>query len=86
MYEAAAAYFEATGKTSLLDIAEKNASLLLSVFGKDNLLSYPFHPEIELPCGMVRINQHFTTLPRHSEPKRPPILKIKNHQKLNSKV
>lgn len=55
MYEAAAAYFEATGKTSLLDIAEKNASLLLSVFGKDNLLSYPFHPEIEL--ALVKLYQ-----------------------------
>lgn len=48
MYEAAVAYYEATGKTSLLNVAEKNARLLLSVYGKDKLVSYPFHPEIEL--------------------------------------
>ncbi|MBE0673784.1 MAG: glycoside hydrolase family 127 protein [Bacteroidales bacterium] len=48
LYEAAVAYYGATGKTSLLDIAEKNARLLLTVFGTDKLIAYPFHPEIEL--------------------------------------
>ncbi len=48
LYEAAVAYYEATGKTSLLEVAEKNAQLLISVFGPDKLISYPFHPEIEL--------------------------------------
>ena len=48
LYEAAAAYYKATGKTSLLEVAEKNARLLLSVFGPDKLETYPFHAEIEL--------------------------------------
>ena len=48
MYEAAAAHYLATGKTSFLDIAEKNAQLILSVFGPDKLQCYPSHPEIEL--------------------------------------
>ncbi len=48
MYEAAVAHYEATGKKDLLDVAEKHAQLLLSVFGPDKLTTYPFHPEIEL--------------------------------------
>lgn len=48
LYEAASAYYKATGKTSLLEVAEKNARLLLSVFGPGKLEVYPFHPEIEL--------------------------------------
>lgn len=48
LYEAAVAHYQATGKTSLIEIAEKNATMLLSVFGHDKLKSYPFHPEIEL--------------------------------------
>ncbi len=48
MFEAAVAHYEATGKKDMLDMAEKNAQLLLSVFGPDKLVAYPFHPEIEL--------------------------------------
>lgn len=48
MYEAAVAHYRATGKTELLEVAEKNAKLLLSVFGPDKLVTYPFHPEVEL--------------------------------------
>tara|TARA_B110000037_G_scaffold43529_1_gene53562 strand:+ start:4882 stop:7266 length:2385 start_codon:yes stop_codon:yes gene_type:complete len=47
-YEAAVAYYEATGKKKLLDIAEENAEFLLTVFGPDKLAGYPYHPEIEL--------------------------------------
>ncbi len=48
MYEAAVAHYQATGKTDMLEVAEKNAELLLSVFGPGKLVSYPFHPEVEL--------------------------------------
>lgn len=48
MYEAAVAHYQATGKTDMLDVAEKNAELLLSVFGPDKLITYPFHPEVEM--------------------------------------
>ena len=55
LYEAAAAYYKATGKTSLLEVAEKNARLLLSVFGPGKLETYPFHAEIEL--ALVKLFQ-----------------------------
>ncbi len=48
LYEAAVEYYFSTGKKTLLDVAEKNANLLLSVFGPGKLEAYPFHPEIEL--------------------------------------
>lgn len=35
LYEAAIAYYYATGKRSLLDVAIKNADLVCSVFGKE---------------------------------------------------
>ena len=35
LFEAAAAHYRATGKTNFLDIATKNADLLVSVFGQD---------------------------------------------------
>ncbi len=53
MYEAAVAYFEATGKRSFLDIAVKNADLIDSVFGPDGLRDVPGHQEIEV--GLVRL-------------------------------
>ena len=48
MIEAAVAYYQATGKGSLLKIMEKNADLLCATFGKDKLRGYSGHPEIEL--------------------------------------
>jgi DUF1680 family protein len=53
--EAAVAYYKATGKRELLDIACRNADLICSVFGpgEDQLHGYPGHPEIEL--ALVRL-------------------------------
>ncbi len=53
MYEAAVAYFQATGKRNLLDIALKNADLIDSVFGADKLRDVPGHQEIEI--GLLRL-------------------------------
>ncbi|MCL2719297.1 MAG: glycoside hydrolase family 127 protein [Lachnospiraceae bacterium] len=48
MIEAAAAYFEATGKRNLLEIARKKADLIYEIFVKQNKPGYPGHQEIEL--------------------------------------
>lgn len=53
MYEAAAAHFQATGKRSFLDIALKNADLVVSVFGPDKKTGVPGHQEIEI--GLVKL-------------------------------
>ena len=53
MYEAAVAYFLATGKRAFLDVALKNANLIDSVFGPDKLRDVPGHQEIEI--GLVRL-------------------------------
>ena len=55
MYEAAAAYFQATGKRRFLEIALKNADLIDEVFGIDKLRDVPGHQEIEL--GLVRLHR-----------------------------
>lgn len=48
MMEAAAAHFQATGKTSLLNIMKKNADHICSIFGEGKKRGYPGHPEAEL--------------------------------------
>ena len=53
MYEAAVAYFEATGKRTLLDVALKNADLIDRVFGTDKRRDVPGHQEIEL--ALIRL-------------------------------
>ena len=53
MYEAAVAYFQATGKRVLLDVSLKNANLINDVFGKDKLRDVPGHQEIEI--GLVKL-------------------------------
>lgn len=52
-YEAAVAYFEATGKRALLDVAIKNADLIDKVFGPGRLQIPPGHEEIEI--GLVKL-------------------------------
>ncbi len=47
LYEAAAAHFQATGKTSLRDVAVKNANLLVRSFGSDKRREVCGHPNIE---------------------------------------
>ncbi len=55
LYEAGAAYFQATGKRKLLDVALKNANLVASVFGpQDDQLKIPSgHQEIEI--GLIKL-------------------------------
>ncbi|PKP35711.1 MAG: six-hairpin glycosidase [Bacteroidetes bacterium HGW-Bacteroidetes-17] len=55
MYEAAVAYYEATGKRTFLDVALKSADLVCSVFGpaKNQLHDVPGHQEIEI--GLVKL-------------------------------
>lgn len=48
MYEAAVAFYQATGKRSLLDVAIKNANLIDNVFGPGKLHTPPGHQEIEI--------------------------------------
>jgi DUF1680 family protein len=53
LYEAAVAHHSATGKTSLLDVAVRNARLVRSVFGPRGRRAVPGHQEIEL--ALVRL-------------------------------
>lgn len=53
MYEAAVAYFEATGKRNLLEVAIRNANLIDSVFGPGKRRDVPGHEEIEI--GLVKL-------------------------------
>jgi len=55
MYEAAVAHFQATGKRTFLDIAEKNAALLLRTFGSGpgRRRGFPGHQEIEI--GLAKL-------------------------------
>lgn len=53
LYEAAAAHFLATKKTTLLNIALKNADLVCSVFGPDKKKVAPGHEIIEM--GLVKL-------------------------------
>lgn len=53
LYEAAAAHFLATKKTTLLNIALKNADLVCSVFGPDKRHVAPGHEIIEM--GLVKL-------------------------------
>lgn len=53
LYEAAVAWFQATGKRNLLDVALKNAKLVDQSFGPGKLQKAPGHQEIEL--GLVKL-------------------------------
>jgi uncharacterized protein len=53
LYEAAVAYYMATGKRKLLDVAIKNADLVAKDFGWNAFQSYPGHQEIEI--GLVKL-------------------------------
>ncbi|PWU01236.1 MAG: six-hairpin glycosidase, partial [Bacteroidetes bacterium] len=53
MYEAAYAHYMATGKRNFLDIALKNADLLVSVFGPDKKHVAPGHEIVEM--GLVKL-------------------------------
>ncbi len=53
MHEAAVAHFLATGKRNFLDIAIKNADLLVRTFGPDKLKATSGHQEVEI--GLVKL-------------------------------
>ncbi|MCF6332172.1 MAG: glycoside hydrolase family 127 protein [Draconibacterium sp.] len=52
-YEAATAYYQATGKHKILDIAIKSADLIDNVFGYGKIENYPGHQEVEI--GLVKL-------------------------------
>jgi uncharacterized protein len=53
LFEAAAAHYQATGKRNLLDIALKNADLLVNTFGNDKKHVAPGHEVVEM--GLVKL-------------------------------
>ncbi|HEY7116059.1 MAG TPA: beta-L-arabinofuranosidase domain-containing protein, partial [Tepidisphaeraceae bacterium] len=53
LYEAAVAHFQATGKRTLLDIATRNADLLVRTFGPGKRKIYPGHQIAEM--GLVKL-------------------------------
>ncbi len=53
LYEAAVAHYQATEKKSFLNIAIRNADLLVRVFGPGKLEKYPGHQIVEL--GLVKL-------------------------------
>lgn len=55
LFEAAAAHYAATGKRNFLDIALKNADLLVANFGPGKLTCPPGHQIIE--TGLVKLSQ-----------------------------
>lgn len=66
LVEAAVAYYDATGKRKLLDIACRFVDLICSIFGsgENQMHGYPGHPEIEL--ALVRL-YHATGTDRYLE-------------------
>ena len=68
MMEAAVAYYEVTGKRSLLDIMAKNADCIYEEFMHHNTIAYPGHPEVEL--ALMRLwratgNEKYRELAKH---------------------
>lgn len=55
MFEAAAAHYRATGKKNFLDIATKNADLLVRVFGEGKNPIVPGHQIVE--TGLIKLYQ-----------------------------
>ncbi len=53
MYEAAVAYYRATGKRNFLDVSLKNADFINQTFGPDKRRGFPGHQEIEI--GLVKL-------------------------------
>lgn len=53
LYEAAVAHYQATGKRSLLNVATKNADLLVRTFGPGKRKIYPGHQIAEM--GLVKL-------------------------------
>lgn len=68
MYEAAVAHYRATGKTSFLDIATKNADLLVKVFSNERPTQAPGHQIVEtglIKLYMVTHKKEYLDLAKH---------------------
>ncbi|WP_167615161.1 glycoside hydrolase family 127 protein [Maribellus sediminis] len=68
LFEAAAAHYAATGKTNFLDIALKNADLLVKVFTEEHPDLVPGHQIVE--TGLIKLylitqNEDYLKLARH---------------------
>lgn len=68
LFEAAAAHYQATGKKNLLNIALKNADLLVSVFGNGKNNQVPGHQIVE--TGLIKLylitqKEDYLKLARH---------------------
>jgi DUF1680 family protein len=67
MYEAAVAHFAATRERSFLEIALKNADLLVRTFGPGKRRAFPGHQEVEIGlCKLYRVtgNRRYLDLAR----------------------
>jgi DUF1680 family protein len=53
LYEAAVAHYKATGKRALLDVAIKNADLIVETFGPNKMITVTGHQEIEI--GLAKL-------------------------------
>ncbi|MFH1946489.1 MAG: glycoside hydrolase family 127 protein [Acidobacteriota bacterium] len=53
LYEAAVAYYQATGKKELLDVAVKNADFIAALFNPEGMRNPPGHQEIEIGLGKL---------------------------------
>ncbi|MCD0489527.1 glycoside hydrolase family 127 protein [Pedobacter sp. MC2016-14] len=65
LYEAAVAHYQATGKKTLLDIAIKNADLLVTTFGPGKIEEYPGHQIVEIGLSKmyrVTLNKKYLEL------------------------
>jgi DUF1680 family protein len=59
LYEAAVAHYQATGKKTLLNIAIKNADLLVKTFGPGKIEEYPGHQIVEIGLSkMYRVTSN----------------------------
>ncbi|WP_461639374.1 glycoside hydrolase family 127 protein [Labilibaculum euxinus] len=68
MFEAAVAHYQATGKTNFLDIATKNADLLVKVFNQDHPELVPGHQIVEtglIKLYMITKKKKYLDLARH---------------------
>jgi len=53
LYEAAVAYYQASGEKNLLNLAIKSADLLVKTFGPDKRRAFPGHQEVEI--GLAKL-------------------------------
>ncbi len=82
MFEAAVAHFQATGKRSFLEVAIKNADLLVRTFGPGKREGFPGHQEVEI--GLVKLyrvtgNESYLNLARYFLEVRGPDVELKRY-------